>query len=363
MTFLILQSVRKRYGHITALDGVDLEVTAGSRTAIVGPSGCGKTTLLRVTAGFELPDTGCLMLDGAVLTDARTAVPAHQRGIGFVAQDGGLFPHLNIADNVGFGIHRQEPGRTKRIAELMAMVELPLVLLRRKPHELSGGQQQRVALARALARRPRLMLLDEPFSALDTELRTATRKAVANLLDAAGMTTILVTHDHAEALSFADQVAVMREGAFLQVGSPHELYLRPRTATIATSLGEAIVLPAELSHGWAECELGRIAVDEPNRFGKAQIMLRPEQISLKPTSGGEPSSESGTAFCRVAEIDFAGAVYTIALQLLTDGAGPRVRDVPQAMGRLLLRQSSPLMPSEGTTVQILVAGKAHVLAS
>ena len=142
-------------------------------------------------------------------------MPAHRRGIGVVAQDGALFPHLSVADNIGFGLARDEAGRAERIAELLDMVELDKAILRRRPHELSGGQQQRVALARALARKPRLMLLDEPFSALDTGLRDTMRKAVAELLEAAGITTILVTHDQAEALSFADQVAVMRDGRLL----------------------------------------------------------------------------------------------------------------------------------------------------
>ncbi len=213
---------------MTALDGIDLGVAAGSRTAIVGPSGCGKTTLLRIIAGFEAPDSGRVALGGRVLSEGPDAMPAHHRGIGFVVQDGALFPHLSVAANVGFGLNRNEPRRAERIAELMDMVELDAALLPRKPDELSGGQQQRVALARALARKPQLMLLDEPFSALDTGLRDTTRKSVARLLSGAGITTILVTHDQPEALSFADQVAVMREGRLPQVGTPRALYLRPQ---------------------------------------------------------------------------------------------------------------------------------------
>ncbi len=212
MSFLSIDKADKRYGAMVALDGVSLEVASGSRTAIVGPSGSGKTTLLRLIAGFEGPDAGRIALDGAVLADGPAIVPAHRRGIGFVTQDGALFPHLTIADNIGFGLERGAADRDDRIRALMRTVDLDPRLLERRPHQLSGGQQQRVALARALARRPRLMLLDEPFSALDTGLREATRKAVAALLQEAGVTTILVTHDQAEALSFADQVAVLREG-------------------------------------------------------------------------------------------------------------------------------------------------------
>src|SRR5262249_1277687 len=246
MNLLELQGIRPRYGEVTALDHLNLSVPAGSRAAVVGPSGSGKTTLLRIIAGFDAPDAGKVVLDGQVLTEGAKAVPAHRRGIGYVAQDGALFPHLSIADNIGFGLSRRDPARDTRIAALIQMVELDPAMLRRRPDELSGGQQQRVALARALAREPRLMLLDEPFSALDTRLRASARKAVARVLSAARMTTILVTHDQSEALSFADQIAVLREGRLLQVGTPRELYLRPKDAMIAEFMGDAIVLPARV---------------------------------------------------------------------------------------------------------------------
>src|SRR5215470_12070116 len=244
MMLLEVQGISRRYGQVTALDRVDLGVPADSRTALVGPSGSGKTTLLRIIAGFDAADAGRVVLGGEVLTDGARAVPAHRRGIGYVAQDGALFPHLSIAENIGFGLPRRHPGRDARIAELARMVELDPVTLRRRPDELSGGQQQRVALARALACQPRLMLLDEPFSALDTGLRATTRKAVARVLGTARITTVLVTHDQNEALSFADQVAVLSNGRLLQVGTPRELYLRPQNPTVAEFMGDAIVLPA-----------------------------------------------------------------------------------------------------------------------
>jgi iron(III) transport system ATP-binding protein len=351
MSFLEIQSVRKRYGTVAALDGVDLSVPAGSRTAIVGPSGCGKTTLLRVIAGFEAPDAGRVTLGGRVLSDGSRAMPAHHRRIGFVVQDGALFPHLSVADNVGFGLHRNEPRRAERIAELLDMVELNAALLERKPDELSGGQQQRVALARALARKPQLMLLDEPFSALDTGLRDATRKAVARLLREAGITTILVTHDQPEALSFADQVAVMQEGRLPQVGRPRALYLQPRDRTIAEFLGEAIVMPAELADGFAQCALGRIAVDEPQRRGRAQIMLRPEQVWLTrvPATGPALAPGPDTSFGEVVDVEFGGAVCTLSVRLRNDA--DRV---------LQLRRSSNDLPAVGEVVRIAVVGAAHV---
>ncbi|MDQ0467848.1 ABC transporter ATP-binding protein [Labrys wisconsinensis] len=350
MSFLELRSVTKRYGAVAALDGVDLTVAAGSRTAVVGPSGSGKTTLLRVVAGFEAPDAGGVTLEGEVLADARGAVPAHRRGIGVVAQDGALFPHLTIAENIGFGLERGDPGRAARIAELMAMVGLETAMLRRRPDELSGGQQQRVALARALARRPRLMLLDEPFSALDTGLRASTRKAVADLLSGAGIATILVTHDQAEALSFADQVAVMREGRLSQVGTPRELYLRPRDAMIAEFLGEAIILPARIAGGWAECALGRVGVDDRELSGAAEIMLRPEQVSLTPVPEGWAADAEPTPLGEVVDTDFAGAACTVVVALRGGGATPP----------LLLRRSSLEIPAVGTLVRLAVAGTAHV---
>ena len=361
MTLLEISAVRKSYGTATVLDGIHLGVAAGSRTAIVGPSGSGKTTLLRIIAGFEVPDAGTVTLGDKRMANGPDAVPAHQRGIGFVPQDGALFPHLNVADNVGFGLPRSMPGRTDRIAELMDMVSLDTAMLSRRPHELSGGQQQRVALARALAQRPRLMLLDEPFSALDTGLRAATRKAVAQLLTTAGITTILVTHDQSEALSFADQVAVMRAGKLVQVGAPIEVYLRPHDPVTARFLGDCIVLPAQVSlqqgAPWADCVLGRIPVgaDNPTQ-GAAQIMLRPEQLQVEAVPAaqalaGNPSD--GACYGEVVQVDFGGAVCTLSVRLLGGAASAPVLDM-QCPGIHA--------PAAGATVRITVAGAGHVFS-
>ncbi|MET0743179.1 MAG: ABC transporter ATP-binding protein, partial [Microvirga sp.] len=238
MILLRIRSLTKRYAAVAALDGFDLDVRAGGRTAVVGPSGSGKSTLLRMIAGFDRPDAGTIVLDGKPLVDGTRGVPAHRRGIGIVAQDGALFPHLSVADNIGFGLARRAAGREATIRDLMRLVDLPLTLLDRRPHALSGGQQQRVALARALARKPRLMLLDEPFSALDPDLRESTRQATIEVLRSADIATILVTHDQGEALSFADQVAVLREGRLAEAGSPQDLYLRPRLRETALFLGD-----------------------------------------------------------------------------------------------------------------------------
>ncbi|MBY3037804.1 MULTISPECIES: ABC transporter ATP-binding protein [Rhizobium] len=342
MTLLMIENISKRYGPVQALKDISLDVAAGSRTAVVGPSGSGKTTLLRIIAGFEQPDVGRVTLDGDLLADGPATVPAHKRGIGIVSQDGALFPHLSVAENIGFGFERRAADREKRVLELLDMVELDRGMLTRRPHQLSGGQQQRVALARALGRKPRLMLLDEPFSALDTGLRENMRKAVARVLQAAGITTILVTHDQEEALTFADQVAVLREGRLIQAGSPQSLYLHPRDRETALFLGDAVLLPAIIRNGLADCALGRVAV-EGDRQGKAEIMLRPEQIRVV---ADESDRNYGG---RVVEVEFGGAVCTVAVSL--DGV---------ALPPILIKTSSVALPARGDLVRLDIAGKAHV---
>ncbi len=343
MTLLSLEAISKRYGEVQALDTVSLSVGPGSRTAVVGPSGSGKSTLLRIIAGFEFPDRGRVLCDGKMLAEGPSGVPAHKRGIGIVSQDGALFPHLSVAENIAFGFERGSPDRARRVADLLDMVELDGAMAMRRPHQLSGGQQQRVALARALGRRPHLMLLDEPFSALDTGLRESMRKAVARVLRTAGITAILVTHDQAEALSFADQVAVLREGRLIQAGSPQSLYKQPRDRETALFLGDAIVLPAMVENGYADCALGRIAVDG-NHAGKAEIMLRPEQINIT------ANDAASTIDARVIDVQFGGAVSTVVIALADTSLPP-----------FLVRTSGITLPDPGDTVQLDIAGRAHVL--
>jgi len=344
MTLLTIDTISKRYGPVQALKDISLEVQAGSRTAVVGPSGSGKTTLLRIIAGFEQPDIGRVILDGEVLADGPACVPAHKRGIGIVSQDGALFPHLSVAENIGFGFERGAPDREKRIFDLLEMVELDRGMLERRPHQLSGGQQQRVALARALGRRPRLMLLDEPFSALDTGLRENMRKAVARVLQTAGITAILVTHDQGEALSFADQVAVLREGRLVQAGTPQTLYLKPRDRETALFLGDAVMLPAIIKNGFADCALGNIPVEGAHQ-GKAEIMLRPEQIRVVVD---EANAKYGG---RVVDVEFGGATCTVAVSLAAVALPP-----------ILIKTSSVALPARGDLVRLDIAGKAHVFS-
>jgi iron(III) transport system ATP-binding protein len=357
MNALELNALYKTFGSLPALDDVNLSVPAGSRTAIVGPSGSGKTTLLRMIAGFEFPDTGSIRLSGQTLVDATTQVPAHQRSIGYVPQDGALFPHMTVAGNIGFGLSGTAVAKQQRIAELLESVVLEPHMAKRWPHELSGGQQQRVALARALAQRPRLMLLDEPFSALDTGLRASMRKMVAKLLSDAGVTTILVTHDQAEALSFADQLAVMRQGRLVQAGQPMDLYLRPHDSQTAFFLGDAVVMPARVEDGWATCDLGRIQVNNPLHRGPAHIMLRPEQLHLVPHSG--PAHQANGCLGVVTDRDFGGNVCTLTVELHT-----RLCPLHGHPGNrsLLVRSSGIGAPPTGSTVHISALGDAHVLA-
>ena len=354
MNALELHSISKSYGAHQALESINLSVPTGSRTVIVGPSGSGKTTLLRMIAGFEFPDTGRLSLNGQTLVDNTHEVPAHQRLIGYVPQDGALFPHMTVAANIGFGLSIKGGAKRERVAELMDSVALDANMANRWPHELSGGQQQRVALARALAQQPRLMLLDEPFSALDTGLRGAMRKMVARLLTDAGVTTILVTHDQSEALSFADQLAVMRDGRLVQSGHPLDLYRYPEDEQTALFLGDAVVLPARIEAGWAHCELGRIPVNNHRANKSAQIMLRPEQlqlVSIQPS----PTKAAG---CRavVTERDFSGNTCTLTVELESLVAGK------QPGRSLMVRSSGLYAPPAGSAVHVSTIGHAHVLS-
>jgi iron(III) transport system ATP-binding protein len=293
MSLLSLTGVSKRYGEVRALDRATLSVEPGTLTAIVGASGSGKTTLLRLVAGFEMPDEGSITFDDLQIAGPLRIVPPHRRGVGLVSQEGALFPHLSVGGNVGFGLEsRSDPAQ---IAALLAAVELDPSIRTRMPHELSGGQQQRVALARALARRPKLMLLDEPFSALDAGLRANMREMVKRRLQAEGVTGILVTHDQQEALSFADQLAVLEDGHVVQAGSPRELYLQPRTEMLARFLGDALIIDGVARAGEIDTPLGRVRVARATPDGAARVMLRPEQVRLVPWSEGTPTAEIASA--------------------------------------------------------------------
>ncbi|MFP5416412.1 MAG: ABC transporter ATP-binding protein [Actinomycetes bacterium] len=291
-TALQLRGVRKSFPGVRALDSVDLDVRAGELMAILGPSGCGKTTLLRAVAGFERIDAGRIALRGHAVALEGLHLPTHRREVGIVPQEGALFPHLSVAENVGFGLPRRSPARAARIEEFLELVGLG-GYGRRMPHELSGGQQQRVALARALAPGPALVLLDEPFSALDAALRTELRADVRRVLHEQDMTALLVTHDQSEALSVADRIAVMSAGRVIQTAAPLDLYSHPADPWVATFLGEACWLPGVVVAGELRTRVGPLLVGA-GVAEHARALVRPEQVVL--AAGGAPATVTDVAF-------------------------------------------------------------------
>jgi len=294
-----VEGIFKAYGRTRVLEGVDLRVADREIVALLGPSGCGKTTLLRLLAGLDRPDVGSILLAGSPVAGGGVWVPPERRGVGLVFQDYALFPHRTVAENVAFGLrHLAKPDRPARVAEVLAQVDL-VGYGARFPHELSGGQQQRVALARALAPRPRVLLMDEPFSNLDATLRRRLRVELRALLRELGISTVFVTHDQDEALSLADRVAVMAGGRIAQLGDPRALYQRPETVAVARAVGDANVLPGEAAGGRVRCALGELPGQGPD--GAVQVILRPEQVGLAP--GGHPTG--GTAGRLIAR-DYVG---------------------------------------------------------
>lgn len=277
-------SLTKRFAGVTAVNDASLEVATGTLLALLGPSGCGKTTLLRLIAGLERPHRGMIEVAGRTVESDSVHLPPEQRQVGLVFQEYALFPHLSVADNVAFGLPRGAD-RVARVADLLGQVGLD-GLETRMPHELSGGQQQRVALARALAPRPQLIMLDEPFSNLDPALREGVRREVRRVLRAANATAIVVTHDQEEALSLADEVAVMMDGRILQQARPAELYRRPASRRVAEFVGDINVIAGRAIGRAVVCDLGTISVLD-DLYGPADVLIRPEALQLTEDLGGQ----------------------------------------------------------------------------
>jgi iron(III) transport system ATP-binding protein len=316
MAELRCEGLTKSYGSRTVLRGVELTVPEGTLTAILGASGSGKTTLLRIVMGLVEADAGTVAVDGTVVADSKHVnVPTDKRSVGYVAQEGALFPHLTVGENVGFGLPRSERRLGTRVREALALVGLDDSYGRRRPQELSGGEQRRVGLARALAPRPRLVLLDEPFSGLDAALRLDTRETVVRALEAEGTTGVLVTHDQAEALSMGTEVAVLRDGHLVQRSAPIDLYRQPVDASVARFVGEASVLPGDARHGRVVCPLGEIAIHDGHVEGPVEVMIRPEQICL---TRGDSSSSDMSVWAKAIDHTYYGPDTVIRLALESD---------------------------------------------
>lgn len=317
---LVLSGVSKRFGDFQALDALDVTLDPGESLVLLGPSGCGKTTTLRLIAGFERPNGGTIELDGRQLAGPGAFVPPEQRNMAVVFQSYALWPHMTVAENVGFGprLHARKRAVAPQVRDALASVQLP-DLGHRYPHELSGGQQQRVALARALITRPRVLLLDEPLSNLDTQLREEMRIEIRRLHRELDQTMVYVTHDQAEALSLADRVAVMRHGVIEQLGPPRDLYRRPRNGFVARALGATSVITGELHavHGDGTGDvtvlgnLVRMPVPRNARRGGIDVSLRP--------GGIHPGAPGRHAVAAVTEAMFLGETTDYSLRCIASG--------------------------------------------
>jgi len=342
------------YDDHPVLVAVSLVVAPGTLTCVLGSSGCGKTTLLRVVAGFTPACAGTVRIGDRVVDDGRARVAPERRRVGYVSQEGALFPHLTVADNVGFALRRSSRGdrraRRESVEEMLALVGLPEVA-DRYPHQLSGGQQQRVAVARALASRPDIVLLDEPFASLDAELRARLRADIRQVLRSCGVTAILVTHDRAEALSLADQIAVIHRGRIVQAGTPSQLYRMPTNDYVAAFVGDVNVLPAAIVDGRASTALGVFDLEpfSPTTRGVARVVVRPEHIRLRPlgTCGDGQDLPVGI----VTRVEYFGAESRMEVSMRAQGATERV----------VVRMAGEHLPREGASVHVEVVGSVWAL--
>ena len=307
------EHVSKRFGALTAVDDVTLDIAQGEFFALLGPSGCGKTTLLRILAGFEIPNAGRLLLEGADIA----ATPPYRRPINMMFQNYALFPHLNVEKNVGFGLRQEKIARSEiaaRVDEMLAMLRLS-GYGKRRIDQLSGGQKQRVALARALIKRPRVLLLDEPLAALDKKLRAETQFELKEVQRKLGVTFIIVTHDQDEAMTLADRIAVMNAGKLAQVASPAEIYEQPRSRWVADFIGDVSLIEGRFSApGLMQTTVGELrARQEGAGVGETVwLALRPEKIAL---ARERPTGDINTLAGNVAEIGYHGdrSIYKVRL--------------------------------------------------
>lgn len=315
MPLLEIRHLNKSFGQTVVLQDICLSLERGEILFLLGASGCGKTTLLRAIAGFEQPDSGEIWLQSNCIFSPQHNVPTQQRGLGYVVQEGVLFPHLNVYRNIAYGLDDGK-GKTEaaqaRIAEVMDLTGIS-ALAQRFPHQLSGGQQQRVALARALAPNPPLILLDEPFSALDEHLRQQIRHDMLQALRQSGASAIFVTHDREEALRYADKIAVMQQGRILQIDTPRQLYWQPDHLDTARFIGESLILPAtKIADNQAQCCLGILPmIDKSKAQNLGQLLLRPTQFSLVKS----PQNLTACWQALVKKVEFKGRSTAISVKI------------------------------------------------
>jgi putative spermidine/putrescine transport system ATP-binding protein len=338
-----LQRVSRSFGAVHALNGLSLEIAPGELVALLGPSGCGKTTALRILAGFETADRGTVTVDGKDVAP----VPPAKRDMGMVFQSYSLFPNMTALENVGFGLRMRKlrpADRRRRAAEQLDLVGLS-AQAEQFPYQLSGGQQQRVALARALAIEPRVLLLDEPLSALDAKVRLQLREQIRSLQQRLGITTLFVTHDQEEALSMADRVGVMKDGSLEQIAAPAELYTRPATAFVAEFVGTMNRIPGEVSSDGQATALGTVADVQSGCAavppGPVDVLVRPENLRIAAIAGGNGIVTSRT---------FLGSVSRIGVRLSGDVVVQV--DVPSASATQLLPGASVQVSLDGSPVQV-----------
>ncbi|MCS6844749.1 MAG: ABC transporter ATP-binding protein [Caldilineales bacterium] len=314
MGFLTLTNVSKTFGQTVAVHDFNLDVERGEFVSFLGPSGCGKTTTLRMIAGFELPSTGTIVVNGTDITYR----PPNRRNVGMVFQSYALFPNMTVAENIGFGLkvaRAPKPEIERTVAELLEIVHLP-GLGNRYPHQLSGGQQQRVALARALAIRPQVLLLDEPLSALDAKIRVELRAEIRRIQQELGITTVYVTHDQEEALSLSDRIVVMNAGRVEQIGTPFEIYNYPQTSFVASFIGQLNLLPVSVQDPTrGEVLLGRtiVRVAEPlsaDLGAEARLAIRPEEIKLA-APGCASEAGNNCLDATVESVTFLGSIVRV----------------------------------------------------
>jgi iron(III) transport system ATP-binding protein len=335
---LALEHVTHRFDNTVAVDDVGLAVGAGEVVCLVGPSGCGKTTLLRVAAGLETLQQGRVLIGGEVMADGRMSVPPEDRNVGLVFQDYALFPHLTVRGNIAFGLKNLSSAeRDEQVAHALDRTGMS-GYASIYPHQLSGGQQQRVALARALAPRPRIVLLDEPFSGLDTSLRHLVRDQAAEILRDAGIATLMVTHDPEEAMYLADRIAVMDQGKLRQVGSPDEIYLEPANAFVAAFFGDVNRFTGKVASEQVRIALGSVPTNGHPEGQDVEILIRPEALSI---SNDGPTEASGGVAGSVIAARFLGRSSLIDV-CLEDAAATNVR----------IHMAGRVLPDTGATVSV-----------